>query len=44
MAGDDFTVLGRSGTGNGNDRDVMLMQWTVQNGLLPKIVGRKFMV
>ena len=34
LPGDDFTVFGRSGTGNRNDRGVMLMQWTVQNGLL----------
>ena len=33
LPGDDFTVFGRSGTGNRNDRGAMLMQWTVQNKL-----------
>ena len=34
LPSDDFNVFSRGGTGNLNDRDVVLKQWTVQNGLL----------
>ena len=34
LPGDDFSVFGRSGTGYRNDRGVLLMQWTMQHGVL----------